>query len=350
MISSRIDPTRSITLRRIFITALRMRYNVLRSNILRLLKEEDALGIKRQNRTTGVINYGRSGICDCRSVWGGNRDSLCLSCRKPTTNVRWRYETNPNKIKRFREWLRGQIDSTLAGDALIERYIEQSYRKGTARAYDDVTKGSPYSPTTKEDFLDLAFSSRATVEKVKLLASRTFSELDGINQRMSSAMSRLLAEGLAGNRSLEEIASRIAKEVGIAINRATTIARTEITRAHAEAQLDAMERLGVTHVGASVEWDTANDSKVCPLCKPLDGIVLKLKEARGMLPRHPNCRCAWIPVVHLGSTKKSERIEAIKRAGQKRNRRDVQRAIDKSRKKEQGSDWGPNEDISRRQK
>ena len=34
----------------------------------------------------------------------------------------------------------------------------------------------------------------------------------------------------------------------------------------------------------------------CPLCMDLEGVVLDLKkEARGIIPRHPNCRCAFRP-------------------------------------------------------
>ena len=43
------------------------------------------------------------------------------------------------------------------------------------------------------------------------------------------------------------------------------------------------------------EWSTAGDDLVCPLCEPLEGIVMSIKDARDMLPRHTNCRCMWIP-------------------------------------------------------
>jgi SPP1 gp7 family putative phage head morphogenesis protein len=77
--------------------------------------------------------------------------------------------------------------------------------------------------------------------------------------------------------------------------RAKTLSRTEIIRSHAEGQLDGLEKLGVAQVGVDVEWSTAGDNHVCPMCKPLDGIVLTLQEARGMIPRHPNCRCSFKP-------------------------------------------------------
>ena len=43
------------------------------------------------------------------------------------------------------------------------------------------------------------------------------------------------------------------------------------------------------------EWSTAGDDMVCPSCGELEGVIMTVKEARGLLPYHPNCRCSWIP-------------------------------------------------------
>jgi GNAT superfamily N-acetyltransferase len=93
-------------------------------------------------------------------------------------------------------------------------------------------------------------------------------------------------------------------------------------RAHAEGQLTALEAAGVEQVSAAAEYDTTGDGKVCPKCRPLDGVVLTVPEARGMIPRHPRCRCAWKPAVvkqpgmitGAGAIKK-----AMKRAGAEPN-------------------------------
>src|SRR5207253_1738755 len=37
------------------------------------------------------------------------------------------------------------------------------------------------------------------------------------------------------------------------------------------------------------EWLGTPDDKICPACSALQGIVLKVKEAHGLIPRHPNC-------------------------------------------------------------
>jgi hypothetical protein len=56
----------------------------------------------------------------------------------------------------------------------------------------------------------------------------------------------------------------------------------------------------------------------------MEGVVLTIKEARGMIPRHVNCRCAWIP---------ADRVRREK--GQKRGKR-KDSAIRKSIKSEGG--------------
>jgi hypothetical protein len=73
------------------------------------------------------------------------------------------------------------------------------------------------------------------------------------------------------------------------------IARTEIINAHAEGQLDSFDMLGVEEVGVVAEWATAGDDRVCEECASIEGELFTVDEARGMIPLHPNCRCAWIP-------------------------------------------------------
>ena len=84
------------------------------------------------------------------------------------------------------------------------------------------------------------------------------------------------------------------------------------------------------------EWSTAGDDRVCPLCGPLEGSVMTVKEARGLLPRHPNCRCAWIPAdkkrKEAGQKRGPARDAAVKKSikaegptKKKRSFRDIKR-------------------------
>jgi SPP1 gp7 family putative phage head morphogenesis protein len=91
------------------------------------------------------------------------------------------------------------------------------------------------------------------------------------------------------------IAGRVDK---IGIVRGELLARTEIIRAHAEATLNRYQEFGVEGVTGDVELQTSEDDKVCELCKGLVGKVFTIEEARGVLPLHPNDRCAWKPVIN----------------------------------------------------
>ena len=82
---------------------------------------------------------------------------------------------------------------------------------------------------------------------------------------------------------------------------------TQGIHAHSEGQLDSFEKLGVEEVGVMAEWITAGDDRVCERCAVLEGAVLKVKEARGLIPRHPNCRCAWLPA-NVGEGVKGQKL------------------------------------------
>lgn len=139
------------------------------------------------------------------------------------------------------------------------------------------------------------FAHPVAKEKVQLLAGRSFDDMEGVTDDMSLKLSRLLSDGLVQGQSPRVLAKALSSQLDMSRDRALTVARTEIIRCHAEGQLVALEKTGVEEVGVAVEWLTAEDEKVCPQCESLEGVVLKIDEAHGLLPRHPNCRCCFIP-------------------------------------------------------
>ena len=220
-----------------------------------------------------------------------------------TLNQRWAFRTSPEKVAEFQKWLRTQIDRDIllgTESDVWEAYVRQGYIKGAGRSYQDFVQRRLELRDTLEDtigfragtergFLQATVSRPESVEKVRLLAGRAYDDLEGVTAEMSTRMVRHLTDGLVQGKGPREIARELADDVdGIGLGRATTIARTELTRVHAEGQLDALEAMGVEEIGVMVEWKTAEDEGVCPLCEPLEGVVLTIEEARGMLPRHPS--------------------------------------------------------------
>jgi SPP1 gp7 family putative phage head morphogenesis protein len=135
-----------------------------------------------------------------------------------------------------------------------------------------------------------------TVDRVRLLADRTYTDIEGVNQRLANDLRKSLIDGLMNRQSPSTIARAMSEDLGIARKAAERIARTELVRAQAQGQLVALSRMGATHVGVAVEWITAGDAKVCPKCEAMEGHIFAIEKAWGLIPKHPNCRCAFNPV------------------------------------------------------
>jgi SPP1 gp7 family putative phage head morphogenesis protein len=223
------------------------------------------------------------------------------------TNARFAFETSANKVQRFSAWLDKQIkDGVLAADTkhgadpFTVTYIRSTYRQAAMQAYiqsrPELQADSVFFKGSQAEFLREAFDSPIPQDRIQLLATRTFENLKGITSKMSTDLNRIFADGVSQQKSPRYIARQITKEIdSIQKTRALRLARTEIVHAYAEGSLDSYERLGVEELGVDVEWSTAGDDKVCDKCQAKAGTVYTIDKARGLIPFHPNCRCAWIP-------------------------------------------------------
>ena len=270
------DPTRTGMLRRKFVADMQRRFRLLSKAIQTLVVDEDAFGLEGPT------------ILQERQIW--------------------RFRNDSQKVKDYRVWLQQQVDGHiltpvggLADKPWTAPFIESAYKKGGLRAYTDLrAEDLAMAPSQFEggqaEFIRTAFGQPESLQKIELLYERAFTELKGVTDVMGQQMSRILADGLSQGQAPATIARELRKNVAtITKTRANVVARTEIIRAHAEGQLDSFELLGVEELLLMAEWSTAGDDRVCPLCDTLDGVVMTVDEARGLIPRHPNCRCAWIP-------------------------------------------------------
>lgn len=243
-------------------------------------------------------------------------------------NTRWAFATSSGKLAAFGRWLKTRVASLISGRSMREawrKYIEQGWRKGASRAFDDThqrqkwerhpdTVGTDLYTGGREEFLRSSFNHPESVEKVKLLAARTFTDLDGVTTAMSTKMTRTLADGLTMGQHPHQVAASLVKDVaGIGQRRARMVAQHNFIYAHSEGQLDNLERLGVEEVGVAVEWAVTDDQKLCPACAAMRGIVLKTKKAHGLIPYHVGCRCAFVPSFDPPSS--PEEVEAAVQEG-----------------------------------
>jgi len=274
----------------------------------------DDAGQERQivGNYAAIIINGQVGWLPWSEVMERGLAPLVTNDPTPSTAVnlpkRWAGEQDAKKVEAFQRWLRAQYEEQLIGtdaEDLWEAYARAGFMKGAGRAFDDMRKGDQaiksgeqrldFWAGTREEFLRSMFAHPVAKEKVQLLAGRSFDDMEGVTDDMSLKLSRLLSDGLVQGQSPRVLAKALSSQLDMSRDRALTVARTEIIRCHAEGQLVALEKTGVEEVGVAVEWLTAEDEKVCPQCESLEGVVLKIDEAHGLLPRHPNCRCCFIP-------------------------------------------------------
>lgn len=312
----RFDPSRTTALRRAFGADMLRRISALKSAIYQLIVVEDAFGHRPPQRFT--------------------------------VNTRFKFLTDDEKLKAFNRWFenevkRGVLQVDHQGKPWTAKYVDSAYRKGRINAYlqahrEEYEKGTDWLLGGREQFLRSAFMQPETVQTLRLLGTRNFEQLKGITAEMSSQLSRILASGIAAGRAPQVIAREINKSIdGINKRRARLLASTELAYAQSEGQLDSFEDLGVKEVGIKAEWTTAGDNRVCERCNALSGMVFKIKQARGLIPLHPLCRCAWSPVYDvkasklrrrqikaLGGPLPSPRMAAVQDADQKISRVEAQ--------------------------
>ena len=286
------DPSRTLTLRDKFSAEAYQRMRRLKGLIRKALVEQDVLALN-----TNAPSYGAA----------------------PGEKA-FDFPRTDTKVQGFMEWLRRQEEDGILqieqGDPSLPAisdhwagtYVRRGYVQGVSRAQQQLKKeGMQITPIEEQTGMTgepqplgtaISMSAPMHADRLGLVWTRTFNELKGITEAMDQQISRELAEGMALGENPYTIARRLNDRVDkIGITRSRLLARTEVIRAHAEAQLSEYERQGVEEAIGDVEFSTAGDSRVCPRCKALQGREFTTQEARGLIPVHPRCRCAWIPVI-----------------------------------------------------
>lgn len=204
-----------------------------------------------------------------------------------------------SKLHKFKKFMKSVVKKFFPEDVpdWIKRFVDSAYEKGVNKAYHKTRKTALLKDKGKDGLLEFkkSFNTSNDLEKARLLYESTYDRLKDLGDYSAKKATRIITEGFITRKSPVEVARELRDATKIEFIRAKTIVNTEIVRVHAEGALDALEKLGVVDIEVEVEWSTAGDGKVCPLCKPLQGLVIPLKKARGMFPRHPNCRCSPIP-------------------------------------------------------
>lgn len=268
------DPTRTATIRKRFESDLVARFRLLRSRVRDVIVKQNGFNI----------------------------------------NVLFDFSTSEQKITAFNAWLKQQQRSgAIALLPADERqgapagnwpqvYVDSAYQQGIRRARAELRMQNQavprYDIDTGFNEVQAAFMQPFHIDRVGLIYSRVYSDLEGITQEMDKQISRQLAQGIAEGRNPLQLANDIVDRIDkIGITRARMLARTEIIRAHHSANIQEYKNAGVDDVRVIAEWVTAGDARVCPECEALQDKTFTIKAIESAIPLHPNCRCVAVPVL-----------------------------------------------------
>lgn len=86
---------------------------------------------------------------------------------------------------------------------------------------------------------------------------------------------------------IESMRTQLERLLGDSYNNRAADVTTEIT-----------SRLtGSDDQAVQLQWVAILDGDTCEECEDNDGEVYDAEDTDGLLPLHPNCRCAWSPVI-----------------------------------------------------
>ena len=233
-----------------------------------------------------------SGAGKLRVAYGDHLDRLFLNFKKDI-----------KKRLGMREMAEPSSTATAIADTYVKHSIEVNIRiPARPIIQTDITKAYTKGAQMGTNYLNAvgmkASYIQAPVDQkvISILQQRSYSDLDGITQAMSTDINRKITDGVMNGWGVEDIARDIDESIdGIGRDRARLLARTETMTAFNRAALTQYDKIGVDEV----EWYTSHLENVCEDCDALDGQRFAMGEAPPC-PYHPNCPCILLPVIETG--------------------------------------------------
>lgn len=266
----RADPTRTTTARRYFGLRVRRWLYILRGRVVDVVVREDSLRLREPRTLLELL---------LNAVWYGTPAD--------------------QKIRYFQDWLTVQLKEIVSSTDWAV-YQENGYRAGVRRVYDDMRGMLRYLPDEQDYHLRAGRQFvedvvRTNDQELGALRTRMTSDLAGVVAAAVTEAGRVVATSLVAGWRPEETAAGIIDVLDhLATRRLLLVAHDALVRAFAEGQLTAMQRLGAAGVKLRPEHDMGLD--VCRRCVAAGQDITSIRQARGLLPVHPNCLCCWSAV------------------------------------------------------
>ncbi|WP_330633709.1 hypothetical protein [Halocatena halophila] len=310
-----IDPTRTQTLRERYSSRLRGGYGAINAQLRKDISERDVFGLDENGNEQLAVPTNPPNA-------GGNFDPEPLAVSGDTRLSR--------QVEAFITWLHRQQRRGVLGpiSRQYNSWLVEAYNRGVTQAGTDLRQ-------LGVEPADVPSSRRnQTIDEA---TARHYTNLEGVigavETETSKELNEALIAGVAAYLLLRRLTDRIKK---IGKTRASTHAHSAVVRTYNEGLLDRYEASGVQRVGAEIElevsdpsrlspedttsssreskrekivrWLTAGDLKVCPECRALQGRTWPISEIRaGKAPlpvrdTHYRCRCRLVPDIRDATT------------------------------------------------
>lgn len=207
------------------------------------------------------------------------------------------------------------FDSQFLGGSGASRFwfsafVARAFRQGLLDAYNQLNppkggKQAQFEAGQRSAFLFAASSGQA--DAVAQSVTKVVLSLESTRSAFLSAAAHIVTQGMRQGYKPAFVARSLGAWVSKVLPKRLVLPIDhETSSAFADGQLDAFGVLGVTEVGADVEFVTVAGTgatekemirlRVCPKCRSLSGRTFTIKKARGVIPVHPRCRCRWLSV------------------------------------------------------
>lgn len=228
--------------------------------------------------------------------------------------------TGGGQIQAFQSFFDAALQRVVIGDRQwLAPHISKGYEAGVSAAHARL-------PTT---------NAPAAILRDEMLATAAFVELQGVVEAVSQQAVRTVSNGSIERVRAMPLLRAINKRIdAIGQVRGHALADYWVVKAHATGTLDTLEIAGVSRVatipehvrtlkkrqvgdaklpsirtllrrenklertlgGGKVNVLTAFDNDVCPVCEEIsENGPYTINTARGLIPAHPHCRCAFVP-------------------------------------------------------
>lgn len=183
---------------------------------------------------------------------------------------------------------------------LVESYVAPAYQQGTAMAFANIATQSKAYKASRESIAEI-LKTQEYRRRLGFVHARVFESMNGLTALTKERMRAALVDGIAQGMNPLAVADNIKQATGVALSRARTIARTEITTAMRRSRVEEGEQASEDFGLRIMMMQMSALSPTTRLSHARrHGKLFTFEQARAWMATSPNminCKCTFVEVV-----------------------------------------------------